>query len=384
MSAIKELYAKHRNSADVRQAQEATANDLIKFVNEDKAIDLEDISIREMFDVMVMPQVEERGKSFDIQFTDFSAIQEELTSSVFPYATGELISPKVIEAYEVDTAEIRQLVTEVNSNKRTEEIVGMADASRPRNVEEGEAYPEAQMNEKRATIDNHKYGQVMDMTREMIQFDQTGELVNRARETGTMIADLIEEKIVYRLSDVGWSELGEASGDSEALIYNGTGVTVFSNDHSAIDNQANDNLEASAAPSVVSAKAMANLLAGMKTEGGRPIRIRPRYVFGHTQMREELLQVFSAQDFEIDSANRNVNIFKNRFVIVTSQFFPDENFWFMGDPARQTRVQWVWKPEVDALAGEPRRDVAATYKVSTMMGVGLTDYRFVVKNAYSG
>lgn len=379
MSAIKELYAKHRNSADIRKAQEATAKDIVEFVR-DGEVEVEDISIKEMFDVLVMPQVEERGKSFDLNFSEFGSIQEELTSSAFPYATGELISPTVIDAYEVDTAEIRQLVTEVKSNKRTEEIVGTSDAHRPRNVEEGQPYPEAQMSEKRVSIHNHKFGQTIDMTREMILFDQTGELLNRARNGGTYIGDLVEEFICYRLADVGWSELGEAAGDSTALIYNGAGVAVFSNDHSAIDGQINDNLSAGAAPSAAEARVMANLSTGMKTEKGRPARIRPQFVFGHAQKAEELLQIFSLQEFEIDSANRNQNAFKNRFKVVTSQFFPDVDNWFMGDPAKQTRLQKVWDPEVSAIAGDPKRDIAATYKVSTMIGVGLTDYKYVIKN----
>tara|TARA_R100000008_G_C3515761_1_gene131236 strand:- start:6 stop:653 length:648 start_codon:yes stop_codon:yes gene_type:complete len=184
MSAIKELFRGHQNNvADLREAQEATAKDLGSWL-EKGDVDPASLSLREMWDVFVTPQLEKKGKSFDYRTSDFSEVKEEMVSSMFPFATGKLIHPAIIDQYEVDTREIRSLVREVRSDRAEEDIVGFSDGDRPRHVEEGQPYPEGQMNEKRARIRNHKFGMGMGLTVEMVRFDQTDELLNRARDTG--------------------------------------------------------------------------------------------------------------------------------------------------------------------------------------------------------
>ncbi len=378
MSAIKELFRGHQNNvADLREAQEATAKDLGSWL-EKGDVDPASLSLREMWDVFVTPQLEKKGKSFDYRTSDFSEVKEEMVSSMFPFATGKLIHPAIIDQYEVDTREIRSLVREVRSDRAEEDIVGFSDGDRPRHVEEGQPYPEGQMNEKRARIRNHKFGMGMGLTVEMVRFDQTDELLNRARDTGTMIGDLLEEFIAYRLADTAWTEIQEST--SQAFVYGGTRYAIYSNDHTSVDAQTNDNLDSGGAPSITRVKAMNQLLTGMKTEKGRPARVRPRVVFSHAQQEDALRQFFNSQDFEIGSANRDVNIYKGQYQIVTSQFFPSTSNWFLGDPARQFRLQWVWEPQTTDAGGDPKRDVLTSFYTSMFAGVGATDYRYVAKN----
>jgi len=382
MSAIKELFRSHQNNGgDLRQAQEATANDLGKWL-ENGEVEAQNLSLREMWDVFVTPQLEKKGKSFDYRTSDFSEVREEMVSSMFPFATGKLIHPVIIDQYEVDTRDIRSLVTETRSDRAEEDIVGFSDADRPRHVEEGAPYPEGQMSEKRVKIRNHKFGMGMGLTVEMVRFDQTDELLNRAKETGTMIGDLLEEFVAYRLSDTAWGEIQEST--SQAFVYGGTRYALFANDHSSIDTQTNDNLGTAGVPSVTTTRELNKLLLNQKTEKGRPARVRPRVVFGHAQLEDQLRQFFSAQDFEIGSANRDVNIYKNQFRVVTSQFMPSTTAWFMGDPARQFRLQYVWEPQTTEAGGDPKRDVLTSFYTSMFCGVGATDYRYVAKNPYSG
>lgn len=381
MSALRELFQAHRNKvSDVREAAKATATDVGKWLDTGK-VKAEDLSLREMFDVMVMENLRAKGSNFDVRFSDFDEIKEEISSSAFPYATGRLISPMVINAYETDSAEMRSLFMETESNNRSEDIVGFTDGDRPRHVEENEPYPEAQFSEKRVRIDNQKFGQGLGLTVEAVRFDKTGELVNRARNTGTYIADLLEEFCAYRLADTAWTEINETS--SKALVYGGTAQTVFADTHAGIDGQVNDNLVAAGngAPSISQVRTMENLLRAMKSEKGRPIRIRPTTVFGHTQLLGKFEQFFNMQEFDLDSAERNVNPYKGKYRIVTSQFFPSTSYWYMGDPAKQAVIQWVWRPKVTVQSqGDPKRDILINYWVSMFVGVGLTDYRFVVRN----
>jgi hypothetical protein len=381
MSAVRELFRSHQNNvAELKEAQKATSEDLVRFVKEGE-IKPEQVSIGEVFDVLVGESLDAKGVNFDRRFSDFDEIREEMVSSMFPYTTGKLINPAVIEQYEVDTSNIRQLVREVESNRREEDIVGFTDAHKPRHVEEGEPYPEAQMGEKRAHIRNHKFGQGLGLTVEMVRFDQTGELMNTARDSGTGIADILEEFIAYRLADTAWTEIQEST--SQAFVYGGTRYAMYADDHSSVDAQTNDNLVGSGngAPSISQVQTMGQLLTAMKTEKGRPARVRPRIVFGHAQMADQFEQFFNRQEYDKDSAEKNKNIYQGRYQIVTSQFFPSTSNWFLGDPARQFRLQWVWEPKVTVLSqGDPKRDILVNYYVSMFCGVGATDYRWVAKN----
>jgi len=378
MSALEELFRSHKNNtSDLREAQKQTAEDLGKWLEKGE-VKPESMSIRDMWDTFVTPQLEARGKKFDYRTSDFAEVREEMVSSMFPFATGKLIHPAIIEQYEVDTANIRQLVREVPSDRREEDIVGFSDGDRPRHVEEGQPYPEAQMSEKRAKISNHKFGQGMGLTVEMVRFDQTNEVLNRAKDTGTFIADLLEEFICYRLADTAWTEVQETV--SQSFIYGGTRYAMYSNDHSAIDSQTNDNLVAGAAPSITVQEGMGQALTGMKTEKGRPARIRPRFIFGHANSADSLSRFYNEQDFNPGSANLDVNIYKGNYGIVTSQFFPSTTNYFFGDPAKQFRLQWVWEPQTSTVDGDPKRDILTSFYTSMYCGVGATDYRFVVKN----
>lgn len=385
---VKELLRAHRNNvSDLKEAQKNAAQDLGNFIDSGK-VKPSEISIRELWDTFVGTTLEDKGRDFDYRFSDFAEIQEEMVSSQFPYATGKLINPSVIEAYEVDLAEMRQLFTETDSTKREEDIVGFKDGDRPRHVEEAQPYPEAGFSEKRAKIRNHKFGQGLGLTVEMVKFDQTGELLNRARDAGTAIADLLEEFMAYRLSDTAWSEIGEST--SQAFVYGGNRYALYANDHSSVDTQTNDNLIQSGTggtPTVSQTRSTINLLFGQKTEKGRPARVRPRYVFGHTQLREQLIQFFTLQDYDLDQATTagasgNRNAYKGAMQVITSQFFPSTAYWYVGDPSRQFRIQWVWRPQVTVLnQGDPKRDILSNFYVSVFVGIGATDYRYVAANA---
>jgi len=380
MSALTQLYEKHRCSADIPQAQKATVDDLVKFI-ELKDITPDEVSLKELFDITVRPQIAKNGKHFD-QMSSLSSIHEELSSSVFPYATRKLIAPYIMEQYEVDTADVMKLVTETTSNKPEEDIVGMSDSDGPKYVPEGYPYPSSQMAEKRVKIVNHKFGNDIDLTKEMILYDQTGQLVQRARDEATFMGEIIERGICYRLADTTWTDL--EGHDPGAFIYGGTASTVYSTDHSAIDGQTNSNLGTAGAPSWTTTNELGQKLSGMKSIKGKPVRARMTTIVGHTNMAEEFARFYGHQEYELNSGERNVNTFKGRFQIVTSQFMPSSTHWFAGDPKRQLIFQWNWKPTVTDEMGDYKRDIALVFKVSTKFGIGHRDYRFITKNAYAG
>lgn len=381
---LAELYESQLSEAqgNVAQALKSTAVMTGKLLEKGVAKP-EDVNIRDCFEVFVQPLLKEAGKSFDPMYGDYDEIREEVVSSQFPYATNKLISPTMTSQYELDVADIMPLVSETTSNHPDETVAGTTAGDSPRYTEEAMPYPESGLGEKRVSIKNFKFGHTLSLTTEMVRFDQTGELLKRARNVGSRTADVVEEFICNRITDTAWSEIHEAT--SQAFVQDGTRRALYSSDHSAWDVQTNDNLVQSGTggvPSITQVKSMVNLLKGQKDIKGKPVRVRPQIVFGHAQLEEDFDQFFTAQEFDIDSGERNKNRYRGKYKIITSQFAPDSTEWFMGDFARQFRLQWVWKPKVTVdRTGDPRRDILVSYYSNFYAGVGAEDHRFVARNA---
>ena len=379
-----ELYQSQLSEAqgNVDQALKKTAVMTGKLIEKGVAKP-EDVNIRDCFEVFVTPLIEAAGKDFNPMYDNYDEIREEVVSSQFPYATNKLINPTMIGQYDLDVAPIMPLVTETVSNHPDENIAGTTAGDSPRYTEEAMPYPESGLGEKRVTIQNFKFGHALSLTTEMVRFDQTGELLKRARNVGSRTADVVEEFIVTRISDTAYAEINEST--SQAFVQDGTRRALYSSDHSAWDHQTNDNLIQSGTggvPTIGQVKSMVNLLKGQKDIKGNPVRVRPTTVFGHAQLEEDFDQFFTAQEFDLNSAEKNKNRYRGRYNIITSQFAPSTTEWFMGDFSRQFRLQWVWKPKVTVdRTGDPRRDILVSYYSNFFMGVGAEDHRFVARNA---
>ena len=377
-SPLIDLYESRRSaSSSIKEAQKDTARIFSKALDTG-AMEAEEVRLDDLFEVFLWPQIEASGKPFDIRTTDFSEVREEMTSSQFLYATSKLIHPLAMAAYENDISDVLQLVTQVDSDHKIEDIAGTTDGDRARMVEEATPYPESGFSEKRTRIENFKIGHGTVITAEMLRLDQTGELQKRARDTGTYLADFLEDFIASRVTDTAFEDVGETT--SQTFVYNGTRRAIYeATTHATTDNQTNPNIATAATPNRTSAKQMINLLKGMKS--GK-IRIRPRIVFGSDMMEEELNQFFTLQQFDISSGNKDVNPYRGKFQVVVSPYTPTTTEWYIGDFARQFRLQWVWRPmTVTDTVGDAKRDIVAGFYSKMWCGVGATDYRFVVQNA---
>jgi len=377
---VKALLEAHKNTySDIRTAQRAVAEDVRKWVA-DGTVKPEDISIQESFQALVL----EQNPNLDVRMSSVSELREAMVSSSFPTITTSLINATFMREYELATDDILQLVTQRESTRPVETYAGTTSGDRGSFTEEGAPYSEIQIGEKYITIPNFKFGKGVSMTREMVLFDQTGKLVERARANGEYLGNLVSTFVSYRLADTAWSEV-DIAGTSQALVINGTRRAMYADTHASWDTYANDNSYTASLPSISTVKAMRKLLSGMKDEKGEYVVARPKVVFGHDLMRDDLIQFFVAQEYDLGSAERDRNIYQNSVKVVTTPFFPSTTAWYYGDPARQTILQWVWQPRtVHDDMGDPRRDIIGSWWSSMMLGVGCEDYRFVIYNAYAG
>src|SRR5882724_4944348 len=108
-----------------------------------------------------------------------------LASSAFPNIAGQIISKVMIDGYSQFPKDVDRLVRTVPSKLKTSRVVGWSAIGFVQQVNEKEDYPEIiPPDEKMQTIKNLKYGGLLSLTREDIFFDQTGELIDRARMIG--------------------------------------------------------------------------------------------------------------------------------------------------------------------------------------------------------
>lgn len=143
---------------------------------------------------------------------------EALDSTTFPKAVGALINKKLIDAYNAYPTIWNNFVDVVPSNKKTETIVGFGETDTPDIVAEGMPYGETGFGEKYVTAENIKYGRIIAITEETIKFDQTGQVLQRAKTIGEKSAYKQEQLVI------------EAVIDKNGTVYkkNGIATSVYS------------------------------------------------------------------------------------------------------------------------------------------------------------
>jgi hypothetical protein len=169
-------------AGNVKEGVARFAKKLVNDVMDDEKFKPSQMSIREMFDSTVLAEYP------DLDLNDKTAVNEAVGHSQFPYITKELISREVIPAYEYSMDGIDQLVTEMETNRADYEYIAgfRAVSSLPR-VKPGQNYPSAEWGEKQVRIQIAKFGEILEIEKELVLSDQTGQILDRARAAGEMM-----------------------------------------------------------------------------------------------------------------------------------------------------------------------------------------------------
>ncbi len=125
-------------------------------------------------------------------------VQEAVDTSAFANVNQTFMSQIMYEAFNNPTLIGDQLVRKVTSNQEWERIIGIGNLGDVAQVVgEGEDYPRAQMAEDWIeTPQTEKRGFIVDVTKEAIFFDRTGQLVQRATEVAWSMAVNKEKRIL--------------------------------------------------------------------------------------------------------------------------------------------------------------------------------------------
>ena len=380
MGKVKELMEAQLNeSGDIKTAAPIFGKRFVNEVMADPNFKPSQVSIRELFDETALRENPETDVNNPRE------VAEAIGHSIFPYVTKELIARELLPAYEYAMNGIENLVTEMETSRPDYEyIAGVRAISKMPRVRPGQNYPVSDIGEKSVRIEVAKFGEILEIERELVLSDQTGQILNRARMAGEMMGEHRHQYIVETIQDSARTALEEAT--STALVYNGSAVTVYSNDHAAIDGVTNDNLAASSAISTASMDTVYGLFGVMTDEKSRYITVIPKAILVHPLKFRTAWSMCTDLSLEsTSSANRGANFYAQKLGLVPYQspYISTTTDWYVGDFAKQTVWMWYWKPAVDRQGVDSdaafERDVVARFKYYYSAGCGLRDYRWVVK-----
>lgn len=296
-------------------------------------------------------------------------LQENLTSSAFPNISGQIISKVMIDGYEQFPKDHERLVRTVPSKLKVSRVAGWSAIGSITKVNEKQDYPEiTPPDEKTQTINNFKYGGVISLTKEDIFFDQTGELLNRARQIGERAQQKRASLIFNAVIDSASTSLSGAALYSASAPY----LNLITSNPLGTDGW-----EA----------ARKNLLDKVD-ENGEPVWVmgdRPIMLIG-TALLSTAEKMAKNERGPNGTANLDVNLARDQFDIILNPYgMGVSTDWIYGAFNRQFRWEEVWPFEIFQRVGQDteegfKADVIQQVKASFFGGAGAADWRYATKN----
>lgn len=323
-------------------------------------------------------------------------LQEAMVSSAFPYVTGKLINDQIISNYTLELGNLLSLLCEEGEmdDYPDSSVVGFEEGDQLDKVEESVAYPETTVAEKRVQVRGAKFGRIISLTREMIHFDKTNQILTQAQRIGQRTGQLIARHITQTVEVVPRTGLGETTTTLRAHVSRGTVITIsnhYNSDHSAVtglDGQVNDNSITSAA--TISDAVMTTayqLFAAMLDEKGEPITVVPKIIFCHPLRAIAAWKLVNSIQV-LGSANNDMSFFGPqgglKLSVVTSPYIgTSTEYWYVGDFKKQLMWLWGWRPSMASQTSTSEMaftsDIVQRYKWGYMGGVAHTNYVHIVR-----
>ncbi len=355
-----EAFKRKFNPSETQEGRRAANREIgaaVRVALKEGKLNPESVSFKSLWEQIVGP-IGSRGEMF---------LVENLTSSAFPNISGEIISKVMIDAYDAFPKDADKLVRTVPSRLKVSRVAGWTALGTVERVNEKQAYPElSPPDEKIQTIKNFKYGGLLSLTKEDIFFDQTGELVDRARQIGEEGARYRQELIFTAVCDV----------NTDAL----SGAELYS--------VGNSNLQTGNPLGTTGWETVDNALLAKRDEKNKPIWVkgdRPMMVVP-TGLDKTALKLQMNEYGDMGTANLDVNLARNKFDVVLNPYLTNASTtWWYGAFKRQFRWEEVWPLEVFMRVGQDteegfKSDVIQQHKCSFYGGAGATDTRYVIEN----
>lgn len=351
VKAFETKFAPAGTPRELREAHKQVGLEVQKLI-EEKKLDVNRVNFRALWEGLVVDQ----------------DLEENLSSSAFPNISGQIISKVMIDGYEQFPKDHDKLVRTVPSKLKVSRVAGWTAIGSVSRVNEKQEYPEiTPPDEKTQTIKNYKYGGKLSLTKEDIFFDQTGELINRARQIGERAQQKRSSLIFAAVVDAGNTSL------SGSTLYTAGNSNVLTSNPLAQDGW----------------EAARKQLIDQTDENGEPIWVmgdRPLLMVTSTLLATaEKLQ--KNEYGPNGTANLDVNLARGMFDVVLNPYgHAVATDWYYGAPNREFRWEEVWPFEVFTRVGQDTEegfnaDVIQQFKASFFGGAGAADFRYFVKNS---
>lgn len=343
-------------------------------------IKVDDINITSLWKAMGEPSLKPDNLIGNrlIKQTDFT---ESLSTSAFPKITGALISKKVQEAYDLEYGIGDMLVTKISSKVKDETIVGFGADNAMKEVAEGIDYEEGSITEKYHMIKNVKFGRIISLTKEMVMFDQTGQMMLRAQGIGEAAKSSRELTIMNAVLEL------TSSGNRAAWRPAGVATTLYSNtSNDPYTSGTLDNLGSEALADETDLATALTLFSQFTDEQGLPMRVTPKILLSGLSLKSVANQIcYSGQAVKASTPAGTKNIFDGTLALDST--FIDQRLavtsWFYGDFKKQFVYTEVTPLQIEQQGSESesafKADVVSKYKVSYFGGCGAVSNRYVVK-----
>ena len=352
-----------------------TFQDQVSELVEEKGLEIGSVRLRDLYEAMCIDGVDNIPDNHSAQ-----EVSEAMTAAGFPAVTGTLIHPRILKAYETNLAGTEMMVTQVESNVAEDNHGGFGAMDNFELVEERMPYEEAQPNERKITIANKKFGRTLSVTLEMVMFDKTSEVLLVAQRIGSKAGSHQHRFVVEKSCDLATNATGEAANRS--LRVQGTYRNMYAADHSSWDNGITNDNALTAALSDAALVSADTLIAALQDDKGDEMTINPKILLVHNAIALIAKRLMGSEKI-VGSNFNELNVFKDAYTIIKTPFVDSVTSWYLGDFAEQMILQWVYRLRTEALrsltADSFRYDIVAQFKAGYYLGVGASDYRFVVQ-----
>lgn len=380
------ISAMARRHNEIRRMRESYTREKTphRFVNAmaelfaDRSVNLGDFSIRKLFEACVDDGYELVQNHFDPSGGGGVRLLEAtgaVNTAMFAATQGQYLYNAILRAYQMPELIGDMLVTVINSKESGEKIPGVSEiGDEVEVVGEGKPYPTAAVAENWIqTPETIKRGLMINLTKEVIFFDKTGQILQRAANIGRTIAINREKRIL----DValGISTVYSRNGAAVEATY-GSDNTTASNplvDWTSVDTADTKFSEITdpdtGEPIVVTANVMVVPIA--KHNLAR--RIINATMTGQTTSSRET-RVSS------NSLNQNYSVLSNAYV---KQRTSSDSTWFYGNPKEAFVYMQNWPLTVEQ-EGENghlafSNDIVARFKASERGAAGVLERRYMLK-----
>lgn len=325
---------------------------------EAKKLSYRDVSFKDLWENLVVAQ----------------ELEEAYDASAMPIILANLISKKIIDAYEAYPQNGLKLVEVVPSSLREEVVVGWTAVGQLAEVKENDLYEEAiPPDEKYVRIVHKKYGKLLSVTEEIIKFDQTQQFLKRASMIGERGAQFLDKTIMRGIHDRDTNVYNKGSLYASASSTGGTYGNAWTGTDTALDS---------------SGWEKSHFTLHEKTdEQSEPIWVagdRPNMIVSPRQV-PAAIKLRQGEYGNIGTANLDVNVAQNMFDIVESVYMANLTTnvaWWYGSFKRQFQWDEIFPLQVFSRSGQEtedgfKRDIVQQFKVRLYGGIGATDYRYV-------